>query len=44
MRKRSRIENPVIVWKIILRWILKCDLVVWPGPRWLRLGTVGGHL
>jgi hypothetical protein len=31
--------------KIILRWIFrKCDVGVWTGSSWLRIGTVGGHL
>jgi len=44
LRERDRLEDPVIDWKIILIWILKCDMGVWTGSRWLRIGTGGGHL
>jgi hypothetical protein len=30
---------------IILRWIFrKCDVGIWTGWSWLRIGTGGGHL
>jgi hypothetical protein len=32
-------------WNIILKWIFrKRDVGVWTGSRWLKIGTVGGHL
>ena len=31
--------------RIILRWIFrKCDVGVWTGSSWLRIGTGGGGL
>ena len=31
--------------RIILRWISrKCDVGVWTGSSWLRIGPGGGHL
>jgi len=31
--------------RIILRWIFrKCDVRVWTGSSWLRIGTRGGQL
>jgi len=31
--------------RIILRWLFrKCDVEVWTGSSWLRIGTGGGHL
>jgi len=37
--------DPGVDGKIILRWIFrKCDVWVWTGFSWLRIGTGGGHL
>jgi hypothetical protein len=42
---RDHYEDPDIVGRVILRWILeKCDRVVWTGYIWLRIGTSGGLL
>jgi hypothetical protein len=31
--------------KIILRWTFrKCEVEIWTGSSWLRIGTVGGNL
>jgi hypothetical protein len=45
MRKSGNMEDPDVDGRIILRWIFrKCDVGVWTGLSWLRVGTIGGHL
>jgi hypothetical protein len=45
MRKRDNLGDPDVVGRIILRWIFrKCDVGVWIGSSWFRIGTGGGHL
>jgi len=45
MRKRDHFGEPGIYGSIILRWIFsKCDVGVWNGSSWLRIGTGGVHL
>jgi len=45
MGERDHWGDPGIDGRIILRWILmKWDVGVWTGSRWLRIGTFGGHL
>jgi hypothetical protein len=35
----------IIMIIIIIRWIFrKCDVGVWTGSSWLRIGTGDGHL
>jgi hypothetical protein len=42
---KRQIGDPVVEWRIILRWIFrKWDVGVWTGSNWLRIGTGGGHL
>jgi hypothetical protein len=45
MRERHYLgESGVDAW-IILRWIFrKCDVVVWIGSNWLRIGIGCGYL
>jgi hypothetical protein len=42
---KNHLEDPDIDGKIILRWIFrKCNVGLWNGSMWLRIGTCGGHL
>ena len=37
--------DPRVDGMTILRWIFKkCDVGVWTGSSWIRIGTGGGHL
>ena len=41
----GHLGNTGVDGRIILRWIFrKCDVGVWTGSSWLRIGTGGGHL
>ena len=45
LRERGHLKDPGVDGRILLRWIFrKWDVGVWTGSRWLRIGTVGGHL
>jgi hypothetical protein len=45
MRERDHLEEPGVDGRIILRWIFrKWDVGAWTRSKWLRIGTVGGHL
>jgi hypothetical protein len=45
LRERDHLKDPGLDERIILRWIFrKCDMGVWTGSIWLRIGTGGGHL
>jgi len=39
------LADPDIDGRIMLIWIFrKCDVEVWTGLSWLRIGAGGGHL
>ena len=41
---KNHLEDPDVDGTVILRRIFrKCDVEVWTGSSWLRLGTSGGH-
>jgi hypothetical protein len=45
LRDRDHLKDPGVDGRIILRWIFrKCDVGVWTGLSWVRIGTGGGHL
>jgi len=45
LRERDKFGDPGVDARIILRWIFrKCDVGIWSGSSWLRIGTGGGHL
>ena len=45
LRERHHLGDPGVDGKIILRCIFrKCDVGVWTGSSWFRIGTGGGHL
>jgi hypothetical protein len=45
LKDRDHWGDPGAYGSIILRWIFrKCDVGVWTGSSWLRIGTGGGHL
>ena len=45
MNETDHMEDPDLDGRIILGWILRmCDVGVWTGSSWLRIGTGGGHL
>jgi hypothetical protein len=45
LMERHHLEDPGIDGKITLRWIFRmCDMGLWTGSSWLRIGQVAGHL
>jgi hypothetical protein len=44
LRERYHLGDPGVDSRIILRWILrKCDVGIWTGSIWLRIGIAGEH-
>ena len=42
---KYHLEDPGVDGMVILGWIFrKCDVVVWTGSIWPRIGTGGGNL
>jgi hypothetical protein len=45
LRETDHLGDPSIDGRITLRWIfMKCNMGVWTGSSWLRIGTGGVHL
>jgi len=45
LRERNHLEDPDVDGRKILRWIFRrCDVGVWTGSSFLRIGTDGGHV
>jgi hypothetical protein len=45
LREKDHLVNTDVVGRIILRWIFrKCDVGLWTGSSWFRIGTGGRHL
>jgi len=45
LKERGYLGDPGIDRRIILRLIFgKCDVRLWIGSSWFRIGTGGGHL
>jgi len=43
--ERDHLEGEGVDWRIILRWIYRmCDMGLWTGSSWFRIGTGGRHL
>jgi len=41
---KNHLQDPGVDGRIILKWLCrKCDVGVWTGSSWLRIGTGGGH-
>jgi hypothetical protein len=41
--ERDHLEELILDWRIILKWIKMWDREVWTGLLWLRIG-IGGEL
>jgi len=45
LKERHHLGDPDVDGNIVLRWIFrKCDVGIWAGSSWLRIGTDGRHL
>jgi hypothetical protein len=45
LREGNHLGGPDLDGRIILRWIFRnCDVRIWTGSSWLRIGTGGGNL
>jgi hypothetical protein len=43
--KIDQLEDPGVVGKMVLKWIIrKWDVGTWTGSSWFRIGTGCGHL
>jgi hypothetical protein len=40
----DHLRDPIVDWRIILKWVLRSGMGAWTGLSWLRIGTGGGLL